>query len=130
MAHCNASVFDSKLLELIVQFKWTENVRARRMQAMVVYGCTCVVAAAAMLVSVTSEDVGTNNFSTADVLQGLLVTIELLSLGSKAFQLVSSAYTPPPCFFLRGHVILSIVIYYCARDLRGALCRLYRHAKA
>ena len=92
VARCDASVFDSKLLELIVQYKWEENVRAHRMRSVAAYGCACVIATVAMLVSVTSEDVGTDSYRAADVLQGLAVVIEVSSLGLEAFQLVRPAY--------------------------------------
>ena len=76
---------------LIVQYKWEENVRAHRMRSAAAYGCACVIASVAMLASVTSEDVGTDSYRAADVLQGLVVVIEASLLGLEALQLVSPA---------------------------------------
>ena len=90
-ARCDASVFDSKPLELIVQYKWEENVRPHRMRSVAAHGCTSLIATVAMLVGVTSEDADTDSYRAADVLQGLVLVIELPSLGFEAFQLVSPA---------------------------------------
>ena len=65
--------------------------QVHRMRSLAAYGCACMVGAVAMLVSVRSEDVGAVTFSTTDTLQGLVVAIELVSLGVEAIQLVSCA---------------------------------------
>eukprot|EP01052_Picozoa_sp_SAG31_P063373 SAG31_NODE_22306_length_528_cov_5.195804_1_plen_135_part_01 len=51
VTHCDASVFESKLLQLIVQSKWEENVRKQRYWSFFLYGVCFVEGAAAMMMS-------------------------------------------------------------------------------
>ena len=115
VARCDATAFDSKLLQLIIQYKWETNARTYRMRSIGTYGCACVIDAVAMWVSVTSDDAGTIAFNAADVLQGLVVVIELASLGLGAFHIVSFADIQPlisSCTYLLPPVDC---VRWCAR---------------
>ena len=104
VTNCDASVFESKLLQLIVQHKWEANVRSHRMRSIALHGTALVVRAVAMVTSVTRADSDAVSMSsnTADALQGLVVVIEVASLGAEAFELVSKSYGPTPFPFLHS----------------------------
>lgn len=134
-ARCGAPVFDSKLLELVVQSKWEENVSTRRMWSIVAYGCAGVIEAVAMVVSAKSENAGTNTFSAAGMLQGLVMVIELSSLGFDAFQMASSAQVPLTrphiisCTCTQHHTTSHITRDWCVLLRTGfAICSRDRHS--
>ena len=91
VTNCDATVFESKLLQLIVQHKWEENVSSQRMRSVALYGIAFVTGAVAM----TSGAKGAS--STADVLQSLVLIVEMASLGVEAFGLVSVHIEPFHC---------------------------------
>ena len=74
--------------------------RAHRTRSVAAYGCACVIATFAMLVSATNEHAGTDSDRATDVLQGLVVVIEVSSLGIEAFQLVSPAHLRIFCVYI------------------------------
>jgi hypothetical protein len=90
VAHCDASVFESKLLELIVQSKWEENVRHQRQLGIALYGCALAVGSAAMLVSAAHESSSSEGGMIVDLLQGSMICFEVAALGSESLQLVRS----------------------------------------
>ena len=55
VTHCEAAVFESKLLELIVQSKWEENVRSQRYWSLFFYGVCFVDGATAMMMSANAS---------------------------------------------------------------------------
>ena len=83
VSHCGASVFGSKLLALIVQSKWEENVRSQRYWSFFFYGGCFVEGAAAMMMS----SIGGRSLISVDVLQGVMVLFESVALGMEGFQL-------------------------------------------
>ena len=75
------------MLELIVQYKWDASVKTHRQWAFLTYATTFVIGSAAMLSSTTRlQDLEPTN----TVLQGSMIALELVTLGSKIFRLVRS----------------------------------------
>eukprot|EP01050_Picozoa_sp_SAG11_P001395 SAG11_NODE_60_length_19094_cov_26.549566_10_plen_1057_part_00 len=74
VTNCDASVFDSSLLELIVQYKWEASVRSQRQWAFLTYGATFAIGSAAMLSS-TARLQELEPTSTVDVLQGSMIAL-------------------------------------------------------
>ena len=98
VTHCDASVFESKLLELIIQSKWEENIRSQRQWSILLYGCAFAVGSAAMLASTARDCCDTCQCGTrdeavtfVDVLQGSMIMFELVALGGETLQVVRTA---------------------------------------
>ena len=90
VTHCDASVFESKLLELIIQSKWEENIRFPRQLSIMLYGCALAVGSAAMLASAARDSSSSEGEAATfvDVLQGFMMLFEVVALGSESWQLV------------------------------------------
>ena len=93
VTHCDASVFESKLLELIIQSKWEENIRFPRQLSIMLYGCALAVGSAAMLASAARDSSSSEGEAATfvDVLQGLMICFEVVALGSEGWQLVRAS---------------------------------------
>eukprot|EP01052_Picozoa_sp_SAG31_P028872 SAG31_NODE_2824_length_5038_cov_3.060336_3_plen_1003_part_00 len=98
--NCDSSVFESSLLEWIVQYKWDTNVKSLRLWAFITYLIAFTIGSAAMLSS-TSGLQDSEPARTVDLLQGSMIALELVTLGSKIFRLVRRAFV----LYLRAHVV-------------------------
>jgi hypothetical protein len=88
VANCNASVFDSKVLGYVVQYKFETNVLPTLRQAVVLYTAATLLASAATLASSRQlEDGWDDGLIYIHVGQGFMVTAELLSLFAEGRQL-------------------------------------------
>eukprot|EP01051_Picozoa_sp_SAG22_P001164 SAG22_NODE_43_length_25304_cov_5.394644_16_plen_335_part_00 len=100
--NCDASVFESSLLQLLVQFKWEENVYPMLRRQMIMHSVSVVLVASAVLISsqngTIDDGLGGSTSdesdglallaSVVDILMALVGLTELLALASEARQLV------------------------------------------
>lgn len=120
VAHCDASVFESKLLELVVQNKWEENVRSLRLWSFALYSVRFVIGTLAMAFAANIDDADISASSTADMLQALVFGIELSSRGAEAIHLVSGADKAHHVCLLYSPV--SIAAHFTTLELQCAVC--------
>jgi hypothetical protein len=84
--HCDASAFESKLLELIVQSKWEENIRSQRQWSSALYMMALAVASSAMVSGSTTGGADPNML--VDVVQGAMLCCEAVALAMESVQLM------------------------------------------
>jgi WD40 repeat protein len=101
VANCDASVFESKVLQLVVQYKFETNVLPTLRQAALLYTGATLLASAATLASSRQLEGGweESNLLYIHVGQGMMVVAELASLFAEARQLakqdIRSYFTSP-----------------------------------
>jgi hypothetical protein len=100
VANCDASVFDSKVLQHVIQFKFETNVLPTLRQAAILYtGATLLASAATLASSRQLEGGWDDGLIYIHVGQGIMVTAELLSLFAEGRQLarqdIKSYFTSP-----------------------------------
>jgi hypothetical protein len=100
VANCEASVFESKLLQCVVQYKFETNVLPTLRHAAVLYtGATLLASTATLASSRQLEDGWDNGLIYIHVGQGFMVVAELLSLFAEGRQLarqdIKSYFTSP-----------------------------------
>ena len=84
VTHCDATVFESKLLELIVQSKWEENIRSQRQWSSALYATALAVATGAMVSGATG---GPDPNMLVDVVQGAMICCEAVASSMAGVQL-------------------------------------------
>ena len=91
VANCDPSVFDSKLLQYVVQYKFENNVLPTLRHAALLYTGATLLASTVTLASarqlIVEGDRETGNFVYIHVGQGVMVAAELMSLFAEARQL-------------------------------------------
>jgi WD40 repeat protein len=103
VTYCDASVYNSKLLALIIQSKWEENIRFPRQLSIMLYGCAFAVGSAAMLASAAGDPISKDEAATfVDVLQGSMIFFEVVALGSEGWQLVRELLKSATCSVTDG----------------------------
>jgi hypothetical protein len=100
VTNCDASVFDSKLLQHVVQYKFETNVLPTLRQAVVLYtGATLLASTATLASSRQLENGWDDGLIYIHAGQGFMVTAELLSLFAEGRQLarqdIKSYFTSP-----------------------------------
>jgi hypothetical protein len=100
VTNCDASVFDSRLLQYVIQYKFETNVLPTLRQAAVLYtGATLLASAATLASSRQLEGGGDDGLIFIHTGQGFMVTAELLSLFAEGRQLarqdMMSYFTSP-----------------------------------
>jgi hypothetical protein len=88
VTNCNASVFESKLLQYVVQFKFENNVLPLLRRVVLLSSGAILLASAATLASARQLEGGSeSNWAYIDVAQGLMVAAELAQLFTETRQL-------------------------------------------
>jgi hypothetical protein len=88
VANCDTSVFESKLLQYVVQYKFETNVLPKLRRVVLLSGGAVLLASAATLASARQLEGGSeSNWVYIDVAQGLMVAAELAQLFTEARQL-------------------------------------------
>ena len=95
---CDASVFESKILELLVQCKWSENVYPKWRLLVVGYLMSLGLATTAMISSAAQSRDGSAVSRQVDALQGACGVVEAIILCHKIYQIVKLMIPSPSLF--------------------------------
>jgi hypothetical protein len=88
VTNCDPSVFESKMLQLVIQYKFETNVLPMLRRVVMVSSGAILLASAATLASARQLEGGSDsNWMYIDVAQGLMVAAELVQLFTEARQL-------------------------------------------
>eukprot|EP01052_Picozoa_sp_SAG31_P017697 SAG31_NODE_1222_length_9294_cov_4.099184_3_plen_192_part_00 len=88
MENCDSSVFESKILELVVQCKWSENVWPKWRLLALAYMLSLVIASAAMVLSAAQSQDSLEPSQVVDALQVACALAETIALMYEIHQML------------------------------------------